>query len=93
MSFKQLVFGEDSLLRQAYVQFWISIVLVALIFLPNFILIKMTFFLSCWAITISAQSFIAGAQGNKKLATVGSTVVEEMVSDDRIHTKDLLDES
>jgi hypothetical protein len=84
---KNFIFGENSLLRQAYFQFWISIVLLSLIFLPNWILIKATFILSCWAITISAQSFIAGAQANKKLVTMDQSIVDKMAEDDRIPTE------
>jgi hypothetical protein len=63
-------FGEKSMVRQAYGQFFLALVLFALIFLPSRVLLQLTFALSVWAIIITAQSFISAAGGNKKLVTI-----------------------
>ena len=72
----QLVFGTDSLLRQAHAQFFIAVCLFPLLFLPTRILIQITFLLSVWAIVISAQTFIAAAKANKKAETIEADKVE-----------------
>ena len=64
------IFGEQSMLRQAYAQFFLAIALFALFFLPNRILLQLTFILSVWAILITAQGFISAASSNRKLMDI-----------------------
>lgn len=66
----RLLFGEESLLRQAYTWFAISLLgFGTSFFLPTRALIICTNAISWLALTVSAQDFIASAKANKKLAS------------------------
>jgi hypothetical protein len=82
----QVLFSESSLLKQSYVWFWFSLVCLVGFFLPQWILVKFVYVLSCLALTISAQTFIAGAQGNQKLVDMDKSIVDKIVEDERIPT-------
>ena len=81
---RNCVFGAESLRKQAYIQFVLACCLFPLIFLPNRILLQLTFFLSVWAIIISAQTFISAAEGRKKAEEIEAKKVEA----DVVETKD-----
>jgi hypothetical protein len=62
------LFGDASLLRQAYAWFFASVIGVGTsLFLSTRVLIICTNVLSWLAITISAQTFIAAAKANRRL--------------------------
>jgi hypothetical protein len=82
----QVLFSESSLLKQSYVWFWFSLVCLVGFFLPQWILVKFVYVLSCLALTISAQTFIAGAQVNQKLVDMDKSIVDKIVEDERIPT-------
>jgi len=81
---KEFFFGTNSLLKQAYGQFFLACCLFPLFFLPTRILIQITFFLSIWAIIISAQTFISAAEGRKKAEEIHADKIET----DELEVKD-----
>ena len=72
----ELLFGTDSLLKQAHGQFFLALCLFPLIFLPTRLLIQLTYILSVWAIIVSSQTFIAAAKANKKAETIEADTIE-----------------
>jgi hypothetical protein len=68
---KEFLFSTNSLRRQAYVQFFAAIVgLPTSFFLPQHIQIMIIAAISWWAIIISAQTFIAASEANKKAENI-----------------------
>ena len=66
-----LLFGDNSLLRQAYVQFFLALIGgIVTANLPQRIQITIITIISWWAISITAQGFISAASSNKKLTAL-----------------------
>ena len=78
--FRDVFFGVESLRKQAYAQFVLAVCMFPCFFLPTRILIQLTFFLSVWAIIISAQTFISAAEGRKKAHDIANGNSEDNAS-------------